>query len=128
MERPIKVLIVEDEAWEARYLQVILRGLDYEFSPPVAKGADALASVSCDPPDVILMDIRLAGGMDGIETARQILERTAIPIIFMTGYALPNVRERAEALNPAAFLEKPVARVTINAVIADLFPHKQNKK
>ncbi len=120
-KKKVKLLIVEDEAWEVYYIQTILKGLDYEFCKPAAKGKEALQSVEQDPPDVILMDIRLAGGMDGIETTRAILKRWDIPIIFMTGYPTPDVCKQVAELKPAAFFEKPVSRGDIKAVLDDLF-------
>jgi len=121
VSRKIKILVVEDESWEVRYLQIILRGLGYEFCEPAARGRDAIHKAETEKPDLILMDIRLAGVMDGIEAAQEILARQQVPIIFVTGYALEDIRERAEALNPVAFLEKPVSREDIKAIVDALF-------
>lgn len=121
MKTPIKILIVEDEIWEVRYIQIILQDLGYEFCEPAARGEEAIESAAREKPDIILMDIRLIGGMDGIEAAREILARQEIPIIFMTGYAFQDVQERAMALNPAAFLEKPVSREDIKSIVDTLY-------
>ncbi len=59
-------------------------------------------------PDVILMDINLVGEIDGIEAAVEISKKSNIPIIFMTGYDEPNIFERAQKINPVAYLIKPV--------------------
>jgi CheY-like chemotaxis protein len=121
MKTPIKILIVEDEIWEVRYIQIVLRDLGYEFCKSAARGEEAIARATQEKPDIILMDIRLIGGMDGIETARKILARQDTPIIFMTGYAFQDVRERAMALNPAAFLEKPVSREDVKSIVDKLY-------
>jgi CheY-like chemotaxis protein len=126
MKSPIKILIVEDEIWEVRYIQIILRDLGYEFCESAATGEKAIAQSMQENPDIILMDIRLIGGMDGIEAAREILAQQYIPIIFMTGYAFQDMRERAMALKPAAFLEKPVAREAIKSIVDTLFGEEEN--
>ena len=117
----VKILIVEDEFWEVRYIQIILQGLGYEFCDSAATGREAIESAAREEPDVILMDIRLIGGMDGVEAAREICACQDIPIIFMTGYALDDARERAMALNPLSFFEKPISRERIKALIDALF-------
>ncbi len=116
----VKLLIVEDELWEVEYTKIVLQGLGYEFCEPVATGEEAIACAMRENPDVILMDIRLIGGIDGIEAAREIRTCQDIPIIFVTGYALDDVRERAMALNPLAFLEKPISREQIKVLIDSL--------
>lgn len=59
-------------------------------------------------PDLVIMGIRLAGAMDGIEAAREIIARYGIPIIFVTGYSSRETIRQAKELNPIAYLEKPV--------------------
>ncbi len=120
MGQKVKVLIVEDEAWEIRYLQIVLQDLNYEFCTPVSTGREAIEYAAQENPDIILMDIRLAGAMDGIEAAEVICSQQAIPIIFMTGYALQEIKDRAAQLNPVAFLEKPVSQEDIASVVKTL--------
>lgn len=121
MARKVKILIAEDELWEVRYLQIILHGLGYEFCEPVATGKEAIESAVREQPDVILMDVRLIGSMDGITAARDIRACQDIPIVFVTGYALNEIRERAAQVNPVAFLEKPVSREHLKTLIDALF-------
>jgi DNA-binding NarL/FixJ family response regulator len=63
------------------------------------------------------MDIRLAGALDGIEAAREIGARYAIPIIFMTGYSDEETVKQAQALHPLAILTKPVGPSEIIEVV-----------
>ena len=83
--RKIKVLIVEDEAILGLLLSRSLGRLGYEVGEPIATGEEALRRTEQEQPDVVLMDIRLAGAMDGIEAAREITARYGTPIIFMNG-------------------------------------------
>jgi DNA-binding NarL/FixJ family response regulator len=64
--------------------------------------------VQAQPPDVILMDIRLPGAMDGIETAQSIRACCQVPIIFMSGYSDAETVARVGQIDLAFLLEKPV--------------------
>lgn len=108
MTQAQKVLIVEDEVIIAMCLQMELERAGYEVSQNVLTGEEAVKFARQNPPDVILMDIRLAGKIDGIEAARQIQASGPIPIIFMTGYPDKAIEERARSLNPLGFFIKPI--------------------
>jgi two-component system, response regulator PdtaR len=103
-----KVLIVEDEAITANCLRLDLEESGIETLAPVARGEDAIRIALAENPSLILMDIRLAGEMDGIQTAEEIRERQDIPIVFMTGFVTASVREQTSKAGPAGFIEKPV--------------------
>jgi DNA-binding NarL/FixJ family response regulator len=66
------------------------------------------------------MDIRLAGDLDGVETARRILRSAPIPIIFMTGFSDSEVVDRAKGLNPLGFLFKPIRVERIASLIESI--------
>jgi CheY-like chemotaxis protein len=104
----VSVLIVEDEVLIAMRMSGNLERLGYDVQEPVTTGEEALASVEAQPPSVILMDIRLPGRMDGIQTAQVIRERYDIPIIFMTGYSDAETVTRAMQVSPEPVLEKPI--------------------
>lgn len=115
-----KILIVEDEAINALALRLLLTKSGFLVTKTVANGKEALEEVVNNQPDLILMDIRLAGNLDGIETARQIKKSIDIPIIFMTGYAETNIEKQARALNPLGFLTKPVNFNDIESLIKSI--------
>jgi CheY-like chemotaxis protein len=121
MARKIKILIVEDEALTALLLSRNLQLKGYDTSQPVATGEAAIQMAGADRPDVAIMDIRLAGGMDGIETAGELIARYNLPIIFMTGYSDEATINKAAALKPAAYLIKPVTPDHIEPVLVELF-------
>jgi CheY-like chemotaxis protein len=108
VKNTIKILIVEDEAITAKDLKMDLEELGYDVLTPIAKGEDAVPIAIQEHPTLILMDIRLAGGLNGIEAAERIHLQKKIPIVFMTGYATEEIKERAQKINPLAFLEKPI--------------------
>jgi DNA-binding NarL/FixJ family response regulator len=67
------------------------------------------------------MDIRLSGKMDGIEAAREIYSRFKIPVIFMTGYSNDKIMKKANNIDPASILVKPIQIYEIEAAIKTIF-------
>lgn len=122
MDAKLKLLIVEDEYLVAFHLQEQLRQLGYEVSHLVATGEEALRNVAQEQPDVILMDMQLAGEMDGMQTAHEIRTRFEIPIIFLTGYSNQDMKERVRELTSVTYLVKPVTPPEIEAAIASVLP------
>lgn len=120
MTEKFKVLIVEDEFLTAQSLKMDLEKLGLDVLKPIPKGEDAVPIAIQENPNLILMDIRLAGGLDGIEAAEEILLKNKIPIVFMTGYATEEIKERALQLNPIDYLEKPVDMHKIGKIINTL--------
>jgi two-component system, response regulator PdtaR len=101
-------LIVEDEAILALALERLLTSIGCRVVKIVATGEEAISSAKAERPDLVAMDIRLAGNMDGIEAAAVIMAELGIPIIFMTGYDDRAIKERAMKLRPQGYLVKPV--------------------
>jgi len=119
--KQLKILIVEDEALIALQLEFSLVHAGYEVCGIAGQGEHAIQATREKNPDVILMDIRLPGRMDGIEAAQQIGAFSPAVVIFTTGYADLGLKQRAMALNPAAYLTKPVAIHQINAILEPMF-------
>ena len=117
MKQKAKILIVEDDALAAISLQDILEKRGYQVCELVASGEEAIKSTDKEQPDVVLMDIRLVGEMDGIEASREIRSFSEAAIIFVTGYQDKDVRERAEKLKPAAYLLKPINIYKLESII-----------
>jgi len=102
-----KILIVEDEAVTAMELEETLSRRGYEIVGTAANGPDALRIAKERWPDLILMDIRLQGPMDGIETADQINLFYEIPVIFLTAYSDDLTISRVIKTKSYSFLLKP---------------------
>jgi len=102
-----KVLIVEDEAVLMEFIGRLLDKLGYEIAGTAATGEDAVALALAQVPDIILMDIHLRGGMDGIEAARRIREQRDIPMLFLTAHCDAATVERAKTTSPYGYLIKP---------------------
>jgi DNA-binding NarL/FixJ family response regulator len=103
-----RILIVEDEIVSAMALETALAEMGYVVVGSVTTGEEAFDRAIGERPDIVAMDIRLAGKMDGIEAASRIIEATEAQIIFMTGYGDDETRKRALALKPLGVMSKPV--------------------
>ncbi len=103
----VKILIVEDEMVIAADISMMLERIGYEITGITPRGEDALNSIESTLPDLVLMDIALKGALDGVETARFIVERHQIPVIFLTANVDDATFARAKTTRPYAFLSKP---------------------
>lgn len=102
-----RILIVEDESVTALYLQEALESVGYQVVGTAASGEEAILLAAETQPQLVLMDIRLQGEIDGIATAHQIYSRFTIPIVYLTAHADDATLERAIATNPYGYLVKP---------------------
>jgi len=117
----IKILIAEDEVIIGQYIKIELELMGYDVCSYVLSGENAILKAKEDKPDLILMDINLSGEMDGIDAAKEIISFRNIPVIFCTAYGEKELMERAEIINPLAYLRKPIDITEIKAVIDEYF-------
>jgi CheY-like chemotaxis protein len=117
------VLVVEDERIISMALTSMLRGLGHQVAGCVASGEAALEALERLKPDLVLLDIHLEGALDGIATAQAIRERQGPPVAFTSAYSDAATRQRAMALDPLAFLSKPVAPHDIKKLVAGMAAH-----
>ncbi len=103
----INVLVVEDELLIAQDLKARLNDHNFSVTATVDSGELALQEVKRKAPDLILMDIKLAGELDGISTAEKINESNNIPIIYLSDHVDSTTVNRAKGTHPANYLSKP---------------------
>ncbi|SRR5579883_3333553 len=106
--RNIQILIVEDEFILAASLQELLESLGYTVSGIADSFEAVLEQITQCRPDLVLMDVRLQGALDGIEAAKFIWNTARIPVIYLTGHSDRNTLERARETLPFGYLLKPV--------------------
>ncbi len=121
MNKPVRILLVEDEIITAMQMKAELQKSGFTVLGYVATGEKALAFACEERPDLILMDINLAGKIDGIDAAVSIQAVYPVPVIFMTGYEDSSMRERAEKTHPLQFLVKPVLMPSLVSIIGTYF-------
>jgi len=110
-----KVLLVEDEGLIARDIAQRLEGLGHRVAGIVGTGEEAVEMAA--GADIVLMDIRLDGPMDGIEAARTIRLRHGVPVIFLTAHADRSTLVRAKQAEPFGYIVKPVAPAALHTSI-----------
>jgi PAS domain S-box-containing protein len=116
-ERKRSVLIVEDEQIVAMDLQQTLTELGYDVIALAASADDAIARAAERCPDVALMDIRIKGRRDGIETAAILKRQFGVPVIYLSAHADETTLERAKATEPYGYLMKPVKAAELRSAI-----------
>ncbi len=105
---PVSVLIVEDELVIAMDLRLSLEAMGY-YVPAIAfSGPDAILQAATLRPDIILMDIKLKGEMDGISAVEHIKREMDVQVIYVTGNSDDSTTERAMLTEPAGYIKKPV--------------------
>ena len=127
MQGKIRILLVEDEAITALLLKRSLELEGHKVYEPLATGRKALEFVETHRIDVILLDINLAGDLDGIETAKRISAIRDIPIIFTTGYSDDEIKRKASVLQPIAYVVKPIIPESINELITKQFGNRNSR-
>ena len=101
------ILIVEDEFIVARDIEDRLRILGYSIAGLANNGPAAINLAGSHRPDLVLMDIRLQGDIDGIAAAVEIRRRFSLPVIFLTAYAEDDTLQRAKVAEPFGYILKP---------------------
>jgi len=111
------ILVVEDEAIVAADVRASLEAAGYRISSVEATGDGALASVTRERPDLVLLDVMLAGGDSGIDLAATIHTRDDVPVVYLTAFSDAAVVERAKQTAPYGFLLKPFNERELHATV-----------
>src|SRR6476619_8455159 len=115
-----RALIVEDEPWFAMSLEADMQALGFDCDL-AANGQDAFLQAMEDAPDIVLMDVNLEGGREGIEAARWLREVCDIPIVFITAHTDPDTVERIHQQVPdAPVIAKTVYRDSLARTVAEV--------
>ena len=123
------ILIVEDEAIVAEDLAGKLRHLGYDIIGIVASGEAAMAAADPVPPDLVLMDIRLEGAMDGVDAAQAIVRRHDVPVIYLTAHSDPATLARAKLTGPFGYILKPFEeRELATQIELALYKHQADRQ
>ena len=112
-----RILIIEDEAIVADDIFYCLQEAGYEVPFVCASGEEALASLAKESVDLALVDILLAGSLDGIETARQLRGKHQLPVIYLTSFTNESIIERAKSTTPTGYIVKPFKRRELLATV-----------
>ena len=124
-----RILIVEDDRVVARDIQQQLARIGHVVVGTTTRGEDSLELALNTHPEIVLMDIRLEGPIDGIEAAQQIRERCHIPVVFLTAYADDETVRRASITEPFGYILKPFEDLQLRTVIEmALYKHAAERR
>ena len=116
-----RALIVEDEPLFAMGLAADMQALGFDTCDLAADGQNAFLQAMEDPPDIVLMDVNLEGGREGIEAARWLREVCDIPIVFVTAYTDHDTIERIhQQVRDAPVIAKPLYRERLAKAVAEV--------
>jgi len=112
-----QIMVVEDDNIVVMELRDRLQSLGYAVSGVASYGEEAVVKAGEMYPDLVLMDIRLKGNMDGIEAAEEIIARFDIPVVYLTALADKNTLQRAELTKHYGYIGKPFDERELRAAI-----------
>jgi len=123
------ILVVEDEAIVRADMEDYLKSFGYRIAGSVATGEEARRMARKLSPDLVLMDIMLAGKIDGIQAGKQIQSKLGIPVVFVTAHADEHTLERAKLNAPFGYILKPFNdRELRTAVEIAIFRHRTEEE
>ena len=124
-----RILIVEDERITAEDLEEVLKDLGYQVSAVVSSGEEAIREAERNRPDLVLMDIRIKGEMDGTEAARLLRERFDVPVVYLTAHADRDTLDRAKQSRPLGYIVKPFHEAELHASVEmALYKHWHDRR
>jgi DNA-binding NarL/FixJ family response regulator len=124
-----RIMVVEDEGITAMRIKSGLEQMGYDVTLTVYSGEEAVIKAAKDRPDLVIMDIVLAGKMDGIEAARQIRSLLNIPIVYLTAHSDEKMLKRIKNTEPFGYINKPFDEGVLHAVVEIAFyKHEMEKK
>ncbi len=127
--RGSRILVVEDEWIVSEDIRVTLEDLGYEIVGVVSSGEEAIRKAQEKKPDLALMDIVLAGEIDGIGAAQCLRDTWNVPVIYLTAYSEKCVQGRTQATDPFGYLLKPFKRSDLRCAIETaLYKHQMEMR
>ena len=128
LEKSPNILIVEDENIIAMDIRFMLENLGYKISGVVSSGEDSIKKASNMLPDLILMDIKLKGKIDGVSAANQIYKSLRIPVVYLTAYLDNSTMDRVKKTMHFGFISKPFEEKELQNIIEETLAHNKKYK
>lgn len=128
LEKSLNILIVEDENIIAMDIRFMLENLGYNISGVVSSGEESIKKAYNMLPDLILMDIKLKGKIDGVSAANQIYESLRIPVVYLTAYSDNTTMDRAKETMHFGFISKPFEAKELQNIIEETLAYNKKYK
>ncbi len=111
------ILVVDDDYTTASVMQLYLENFGFVVSDIACNGRDAIDKSKKLKPDLVLMDIHLGKGLDGIDCAEVIMQKLGIPVVYVTAHNDEETLERAQMSNPFGFINKPLRDTDLKTTV-----------
>ncbi len=115
-----QILIVEDDLFLSQQLEIEIKRMGYDVIGKISNAADAVDIIKEQNPDLVLIDILLAGEMDGVDAISIIRDFSDVPVLYLTGNTDEKTRKRAHASRPVAYIAKPVDLLLLKKTINEI--------
>lgn len=123
-----KIIVVDDDHTTAKIVKMQLTKLGYDVVAVANSGEDAINLTEVHKPDLLLMDIKLGRGLDGIDAASILMEKFQTPVIYLTAHADEKILTRALATNPLGYVNKPLREKDLLTTISLAFEQINERK
>ena len=127
LDKRDRILIVEDDLLIASQMEAALTDAGFEVTGTASTGKEALHLAETQSPTLVVMDIRLTGDRDGIDTALELFRSHGIRCIFASAYSDQEARRRAAPANPLGWLQKPYTMASLTAVVRAALSELRNR-
>ena len=127
MNKP-RIMLVEDEKVVAADIEECVKSLGYEVVGAAVTGMEALRLAVKTMPDLVLMDIKLRGVLDGIDVAGALYDQLKIPVVYLTAHADAEILERAKLTAPSGYVLKPFDDRTLRTAIELAFERHRRER
>lgn len=124
----VDILCVENDSIALYVLEKQIERLGYRIVGKVGSGEEAIEMAMKLKPDLILMDIKLEGRLNGVDAAKSLVGSFRIPVIFITAVQDAEVRRRALELEQAHYLNKPIQLKALRDAVETIYPHVKMKR
>lgn len=115
--KPARILVIEDDLLIATQIETTLAEAGFDVVGLAPSGEEAIELVAQDPPDLAVVDIRLAGHRDGVDTALELFRSHGIRCIFASAYSDNEARQRAALAAPLGWLQKPYTMASLTEMV-----------
>ncbi len=123
-----RILIVEDDVLIASQMEAALADEGFKIAGIASSGEEALELAEAQSPTLVVMDIRLAGEQDGIDTALELFRLHGIRSIFASAHSDDDTRRRAAPAAPLGWLQKPYMMASLTAMVRAALKELRNRR
>ena len=124
-----RILVVEDESIVSKDIQHTLKKLGYDIVGSANSGEKAIEMARIEHPNIVLMDIQLAGNMNGVSAAEILRLELAIPVIFLTAYADELTFSKAKITEPYGYIIKPFKEIDLyTSIEMAIYKHQKEQE